>query len=55
MVIHAFRDCVRRTGIGQFATVVELRITIGLSMGMSRVIQYERSKKYHLQNRYIII
>ena len=24
--IHAFGDCVRRTGLGRFATVVELRI-----------------------------
>ena len=33
--IHAFGDCVRRIGLGRFATVVELRIPYVYAWGVS--------------------
>lgn len=35
--IYAFGDCVRRMGLGQFATVVELRIPCVYAWGVSTI------------------
>ena len=35
--IHAFGDCIRRIGLGRFATVVELRIPCIHALGVSKI------------------